>query len=142
MRQDTAQNWLQAACGITAAVGIGMAILAFEGAASATSALTEIVFNRTEDMTTPLSRLLTGIVGGVLAGWAVTMWLVVRHLHPRDPDLVRMLLLPGLIVWFVVDGIGSVVSGGGLNVIGNIGFLVLFLPPLVWGRPVPVPAKA
>lgn len=135
MRQDTAQRWLEVACGVTAVVGVGMMALAFEGAASVTSTITGIVFGDSDDMATPLSRLLAGIVGGVLAGWAVTMWLVVRHLHPQDPGLVRTLLLPGLVVWFVVDGIGSVVSGGGLNVIGNLGFLVLFLPPLLLFKP-------
>ncbi|HPG29025.1 MAG TPA: hypothetical protein PLW10_25560, partial [Myxococcota bacterium] len=48
-----------------------------------------------------------------------------------NPALVRAILLPGLLVWFLVDSAGSLISGGGINVIGNLGFLILFGVPLV-----------
>jgi hypothetical protein len=134
MKQETARRWLEAACAVTATVGVGMAGLAFPGAMEATGSLSEVVFGEPGDMTTPLSRLLAGITGGVLAGWAVTMWMVVRRLHRQDPGLVRAVLVPGLAVWFVIDGIGSVVSGGALNVVGNIGFMVMFGIPLLATR--------
>jgi hypothetical protein len=134
MRQETARRWLEAACVVPAAVGVGVAVLAFPGTMAATGVLNEVVFGESGDMTTPLSRLLAGIAGGVLAGWAVTMWVVVRRLHSQDPGLVGAILLPGLVVWFVVDSVGSVASGGGLNVVGNLGFMVMFGVPLFADR--------
>lgn len=133
MRHETAGRMLKGACVFTALVGLGMLAMSFEATASATSSLTGVLFGDSTDMTSPLSRLLSGIVGGVLAGWAVTMWMVVDRLHPQDPALVRSILLPGLTVWFVVDSLGSVVSGGALNVLGNVGFMVLFGVPLLLG---------
>jgi hypothetical protein len=132
MRLETERRWLKVACAVTAAVGVGMAALSLPGAAGATTGLTDVLFAEGGDMTSPLSRLLTAIVGGVLAGWAVTMWMVVDRVHERDPASARAILRPGLAVWFVVDSIGSVVSGGALNVVGNLGFVVLFGVPLVW----------
>lgn len=133
MRHETAGRMLKFACLFTASVGLGMAALSFEAADGITGTLTGLVFGESTDMVSPLSRLLAGVVGGVLAGWAVTMWMVVDRLHPQDPALVRAILVPGLVVWFVVDGIGSVVSGGAANVVGNMGFVVLFGIPLLLG---------
>jgi hypothetical protein len=133
MRHETAGRMLKFACLFTAIVGLGMAALSFEAADGITGALTGLVFGESTEMVSPLSRLLAGVVGGVLAGWAVTMWMVVDRIHPQNPALVRAILVPGLVVWFVVDGIGSVVSGGALNVVGNMGFVVLFGIPLVLG---------
>jgi hypothetical protein len=134
MRHETAGRMLKFACLFTAIVGVGMTALSFEAADGITGALTGLVFGESTEMVSPLSRLLSGVVGGVLAGWAVTMWVVVDRLHPQDPALVRAILVPGLVVWFVVDGIGSVVSGGALNVVGNMGFVVLFGIPLLATR--------
>ncbi|MGF1665090.1 MAG: hypothetical protein ACFCVC_02345 [Acidimicrobiia bacterium] len=134
MRQETARRWLEAACVVTAAVGVGVAVLAFPGTMAATGVLSEVVFGEPGDMATPLSRLLAGITGGVLAGWGVTMWVVVRRLHSQDPGLVSAILVPGLVVWFVVDSVASVTSGGALNVVGNVGFLVMFGVPLLADR--------
>lgn len=134
MKQETARLWLEVACGVTAATGLGMALLALPGAMAATDVVSEMVFGEGGGRPSPLARLLAAISGGVLAGWAITMWGVVRRLFDQDPALVRALLLPGLVVWFLIDSTGSVVSGGGLNVVGNIGFLVLFGIPLLADR--------
>ncbi len=135
MQQETARRWLEIACGVTAATGLGMALLALPGAMGATEMLGGIVFGKGGGGDpTPLSRLLAAVSGGVLAGWAISLWVVVRRLHDRDPALVRAILVPGLLVWFVVDSVGSVVSGGGINVLGNVGFLVGFGVPLWAGR--------
>ena len=132
MRQQTARLWLEIACETTAAVGVGMALLALPGAMGATDWLSALVFGEPgAGAATPLVRLLAAISGGVLTGWAVTLRVVVRRLHDRDPALVRAILLPGLLVWFLVDSAGSLISGGGINVIGNLGFLILFGVPLV-----------
>lgn len=136
MNQQTARLWLEIACGTTAAVGVGMALLALPAAMDATAWLSAFVFGEPGGggASTPLARLLAAISGGVLAGWAISLWVVVRRIHDGDPGLVRAILVPGLLVWFVIDSTGSLISGGGINVIGNVGFLVLFGVPLVAAR--------
>lgn len=133
MNSQTARLWLEIACGTTAAVGVGMALLALPAATDATAWLSAFVFGEAGGggAPTPLTRLLAAISGGVLAGWAISLWVVVRRIHARDPALVRAILLPGLLVWFLIDSTGSLISGGGINVIGNLGFLVLFGVPLL-----------
>ena len=48
----------------------------------------------------------------------------------------------GLLLWFVLDGIGSVASGAWFNVIGNLSFLFLLGIPLWLMRGRPAAEKA
>jgi hypothetical protein len=41
------------------------------------------------------------------------------------------LLLIGIVAWFVVDCIGSLFAGLPGNLVLNVSFLVLFVPPLL-----------
>lgn len=72
------------------------------------------------------TRLALAIGGGVLAGWGAMIWLVATRLADRDPELARSLVLGPVVVWFVLDCLGSVVAGVPLNVVLNIGFLAVF----------------
>lgn len=78
---------------------------------------------------TDSGQLLAAILGGIMASWAVLMWLLTNALAVSEPQLLRRLILTTMTVWFVIDGLGSVASGAWLNVIGNLGFLALFVLP-------------
>ncbi len=73
-------------------------------------------------------QLLSAIFGGLMAGFCVCGYLLARAgVLDREPAAAAAYGW-ALIVWFVVDSTGSVVSGGAYNVIGNAGFLALFWP--------------
>lgn len=75
------------------------------------------------------AQLLAAILGGIMASWAVLVWLLTDALATNHPQLLRRLVLTMMAVWFVIDSTGSVASGAWLNVIGNLGFLALFVLP-------------
>jgi hypothetical protein len=75
------------------------------------------------------SRLLSAILGGVMLGFGTTLLVLVKKVYPRDPQLVRIVILTGIWVWFVADSLGSVAAGAPLNALFNVGFLLAFLVP-------------
>lgn len=75
------------------------------------------------------AQLLAAILGGIMASWAVLVWMLTDALADEQPLLLRRLILTVMAIWFVIDSAGSIASGGWLNVVGNIGFLALFVLP-------------
>lgn len=75
------------------------------------------------------SQLLAAILGGVMTGWGLTLYMLTDALADDHPALLKRIVVTAMIVWFVVDSAGSIASGGWLNVIGNIGFGALFAIP-------------
>jgi len=80
------------------------------------------------------TRLLAAVAGGVMTGWGVMLWLVTTRIYEADPTAGRSLILPGLVVWFVVDGAASVAAGAWPNAAFNTVFLALFAIPLLAAR--------
>lgn len=79
------------------------------------------------------SRPLNAVLGGVMIGWGVMMY---GLLNPKIfSDGIRIVLLRGLLAWFVTDSIGSFAADIPGNVILNLAFLGMFLPPLILLRP-------
>ena len=81
------------------------------------------------DMFTNEARLVAAILGGVMTGFGLLFWMLTDALIDDDPKLLRKLILTVLTVWFVIDSAGSVAAGAPLNVIGNIGFLAMYVLP-------------
>lgn len=77
------------------------------------------------------TKLLAGISGAVLTAWGATLWFIARDGFPTREPWVWRAALTGVVTWFVLDGIVSVTVGAGFNVIGNIVYLALLLPPLI-----------
>lgn len=75
------------------------------------------------------ARLLAAILGGAMVGWALLYWLLIDALASDHPELLKRLILTTMATWFVIDSTASVASGGWLNVIGNVGFLAMFVLP-------------
>jgi len=84
-----------------------------------------------QGVTAETTRFLTGVCGGVVMSWGAMCWLVTTRVFADDPGLGRAILLPSVLVWFLADGLGSVLAGGWFNVVLNCGFLALFLVPLL-----------
>ena len=80
------------------------------------------------------TRLLMAIVGGLTAGLGAAIWMVAKHVYPIQPELGRKILLTFGLIWFVVDSVGSVLSGAWFNAVLNTGLVIPILLPLVWVR--------
>ena len=88
------------------------------------------------------ARLLSAVLGGVMAGWGVMMWRLVSGPIARGEAEARQTLLIGTTVWFLLDSMGSMVSGWPANVALNMGFYPMFLFPLLaLGRRRPTPVR-
>lgn len=82
---------------------------------------------------TELLSLVSGILGGSIAGkWVAHAWIVRRYLAGRA-RWARNASLAGLAVWFVTDSSVSIAIGATFNVwMINLMPLVLFGAPLIW----------
>ena len=78
------------------------------------------------------TRLLMAIVGGLTAGIGAAIWMIARHLYAQNPVVGRKILLTFILIWFVVDSVGSVLSGAWFNAVLNTGLLVAMILPLLW----------
>ncbi|MEZ5460296.1 hypothetical protein [Dokdonella sp.] len=132
MKQRHAIMWLKASTVFTIGFGLLMVAAATPALSAPVAFMLDLVFaplDGGQGLTDPSARLLSAIGGGVMAGWGVSIWLVLTRLAAREPELARVLILGGLCTWFVVDSSGSMLAGAPWNVAGNIGFLLIFLIP-------------
>ena len=75
------------------------------------------------------SLVLNAVLGGVMIGWGVLMFVVCDELH-KSSRLVRGMMV-SLLCWFIADSTGSFVSGVYGNIVLNVMFLVMFMVPLL-----------
>ena len=78
------------------------------------------------------TQWLTAISAGLLAAISVFLGgIVVPAIREENSRIIRTTLL-AMIVWFIIDGVGSIASGVTSNVFFNSIYLVLVLIPLLW----------
>jgi len=134
MTRETSIAWAKTACALTFVVGL----VAAGGSTAAASEPWRLLF---DILKWPLdgdpagfqgdTPALNAVLGGVMVGWATLMYFVLAGPIARgDVELVRPLMI-SVGVWFVVDCTGSLLAGLPGNVVLNVGFLALFLPPLL-----------
>jgi hypothetical protein len=75
-----------------------------------------------------------GVLGAVLAGWAVLMALLVKHAFSLKERWVWRSLALGIGVWFVVDSVLSLYFGVAFNALINLLLLLALGVPLVATR--------
>lgn len=85
--------------------------------------------NGLENYEAPTSIFLSAILGGVLFGWGVLIW-ILSSIYEKEPEKIRKAVLTSLISWFVVDSIGCIISHNMSNTITNIGLLLVLVGPL------------
>jgi hypothetical protein len=70
----------------------------------------------------------TSLAGAVTAGWGATLWSLAAARDLDWPAVGRAVLI-GVSAWFVLDAMVSVVTGFPGNVIPNLLFVALLVPP-------------
>ncbi len=123
-------RWMLTGALVTELVGLVLAALAIF-APEVLVPITSLVFASLEPELVVAGpyRLMTGIAGGLMLGWGLTLHLALRDPRLREIRGLWTAVAFGVIAWFVVDGVASLASGAPLNVVGNIAFLALLLPP-------------
>lgn len=80
----------------------------------------------------PTTRFLSALTGGYLLGLGVMIWLLATKVYDRAPEAVRRSVLGGIMAWFVLDSLGSALSGNPSNVLFNVAVLLVAVGPLWW----------
>lgn len=135
MKLQTALSMLKFGTGIVFAFG-SICILGIFSATNFPLLFTaDIIFwppgNMQDISFSPESKLLSAILGGVMCGWGVVYWVILKKIFPTDPMLARSILLPSILVWFVVDSAASLLSPAPMNAFFNLFFLAPFIVPLM-----------
>jgi hypothetical protein len=76
-----------------------------------------------------VSRPLNAVLGGVMIGWGILMHGLLQS--KIFCETIRKVMLRSLLLWFIADSIGSFFAEIPGNVLLNIAFLGMFLPPLL-----------
>ncbi len=117
--------------------GLACALAAYPPLSAPTALLLDLVFwplDGAEGLTTPESRLLAAILGGITFGWGVMIWQLAGAPLARDPETIRPTILTAVLAWFGLDSFASFLAGAPINVAANLVFLALFLVPMLRGR--------
>jgi hypothetical protein len=76
------------------------------------------------------SRWMSGVGAGLLAGLATMLLLVVIPELRKGNSRVKRGAMLSLVVWYLVDGTGSIAAGVMSNVFFNTVFLIMLLWPM------------
>lgn len=74
-----------------------------------------------------ISRALNAVLGGVMVGWACLILFLTYSFNEN----IRKALLYSVIIWFMVDSLGSYLAHIPGNIFLNIIFLLLLIVPLI-----------
>ncbi len=121
---------LQLASGIVIASGALILLGAYDKTSAGVKLWGDLLFWPLDDdvQVTKEGRLFSAVLGGVMIGWGVVYWGLASMLE-TDPVAVRRVFLTSIGAWFVFDCVGSVAAGAPLNLIFNVGYLLLFVVP-------------
>lgn len=126
-------RWLQVACIAVAALGAFM-ILSPAGTRALFGYLvlgSASAMNSFQGPAAGYVGLLHVVLGAVLLGWGVALFLVVQFFYRLQPLLVCRLVAISVAFWAVPDTAYSLWSGYWQNAVLNAVFIAAFVPPLV-----------
>ncbi len=134
MSMHTSITWLRIACVVTIVTGMLCALASHPATAGTWLFLFDLLswpLNGDPAFFADDTRAVNAVLGGTMVGWGALMFLLVTPDHMKhNPALPRMLLV-ALGAWFGVDSVGSLLAELPGNIVLNVGFMVLFIPPLV-----------
>lgn len=133
MQAQTRIVWLKVASDVVVLFGLLVVFASVSSTAAPVSFLADLIFwpmDGAQSVATETNHLFSAILGGVMTGWGVLLYLLTTRLYPQDPSLARLLITVSIGSWFFIDSLGSIAAGAPLNALFNVGFLALFLIPL------------
>lgn len=136
MSSQATVAWLKAASALIVGFGIITVSATIPAAAGLARFLIDMIFwpiDGAQTLAAPETRLLCAIAGGLMTGWGAMLWLAATRLYPQAPELAGTMIMVSLATWFIVDSLGSILAGAPLNAVLNMGFLPIFLIPLMRG---------
>lgn len=134
MSRAFALNWLKFAAVLTIVVGFVASLASHPAGAGLWLALFDVLAWPIDGNPAGFDATgfaLNAVLGGLLVGWGVTIWLLAAGPIARGQAGTARIVLLGLAAWFLVDSAGSLVAQMPGNVVLNAGFMALFLPPLL-----------
>ena len=134
MSMHTSITWLRIACVVTIVTGILCALASYPATAGAWLFLFDLLswpLNGDPAFFAADTRAVNAVLGGTMVGWGVLMYLFATPEQMKhNPALPRMMMV-ALGAWFVVDSGGSLLAELPGNIVLNVAFMGLFVPPLV-----------
>ena len=122
--------WLK----VTAVTIVAFAPVFFLGSMHATSDAPRIVLSllslNAHSFDAITTRFVSAMAGGFLFGWGVMVWCLQAYVYDACPEGVRRSIVNGVLSWYILDSVSSVLSGNPVNVFPNTLFLLLAIGPL------------
>ncbi len=81
-------------------------------------------------MDAPGMRFSTALMGAVTMGWGLTILFLLPAIHAAGAPAWRV-LTAALVIWYVIDGALSVVTGFALNIVPNTALAIAYLVPVM-----------
>lgn len=131
--RSTATTNLRISAAIVIGFGAFMILGTFPPVRSLVSLFGDIILwplDGAQDATLPMVGLLSAITGGVSLGWGALIWGLSGAVAQSHPEAIRKLVLRSYAVWFIADGLASIIAGAPLNIVGNTAFLAAIVWPL------------
>ncbi|WP_270730724.1 excinuclease ABC subunit A [Shimia sp. Alg240-R146] len=137
MNHDRATACLKFASLFSAFIGLLMvaALLGAQPVMALFLDLTHLPLDGRQTFSSDSELVLGAISGGLLFGFGVMAHQVTTGVYATNPDIGGRILMRGIVSWFIVDSFGSILAGAWFNVVLNLGFLALFIVPLLAARP-------
>ena len=134
MSMHTSITWLRLACVVTIVTGILCGLASHPATAGAWLFLFDLLswpLDGDPTLFAEDTRAVNAVLGGTMVGWGVLMYLLATPEQMKhNPALPRMMMV-ALGAWFVVDSGGSLLAELPGNIVLNVAFMGLFVPPLV-----------
>ncbi len=137
MSPKTAANMMRIVAWITLLSGIGIVAALVPGLEIGFNIFLGVVIPGSEGMAalaTTEAKMTTAIVGGLFSGIGTMLLLIVAPAIEQSNRAIVLAATYTLLIWFVVDGIGSALAGAPLNIVSNSIFLAAYLVPMLWVR--------
>lgn len=134
MSMHVSITWLRIACVVTIFIGVICALASYPATAGAWLFLFDVLrwpLDGDPAFFAADTRAVNAVLGGTMVGWGVLMYLLATpEQMTHNPALPRMMMV-ALGAWFVVDSVGSLLAELPGNIVLNVAFMGLFVPPLV-----------
>ncbi len=122
-------RWLLFAAAVVVGVGAALVLLALVGVPAA---LMDVLYlpDAPDVARADTLSFAIGVTGSVMVGWGASMLYVYLDPTMLDRPRIARAFFIGTVAWFLLDCTMSLALGAFVNVVGNVLFLGLLLPPL------------